>query len=288
MRLLEADAQELTEHLEAVANMQKELDLAKDAVVASPSAGELSAKFQTALKKFRISVQRYWNATLVGPDMRKFLDHFLEILSLVSDLISEKLNAAVGAAFIETHARVLRPLAVVSTLTRTTERLTEVQMVLLEEACVEFGAAYRESYEKLLTPNACIIEVHVGPIVRRLHRWCGCTGEDGLEALHPWDTRCRLIVRSMRNPVAKHEAARMHLAVKQYGTSSNKWQKLPTVPAGGGGGGGGSGSGMGGGGMGLDMGGVLGMGGGGGGGGDGRDDGDDGDDGYDGDCDADE
>ena len=67
MRLLEADAQELTEHLEAVANMQKELDLAKDAVVASPSAGELSAKFQTALKKFRISVQRYWNATLVAP-----------------------------------------------------------------------------------------------------------------------------------------------------------------------------------------------------------------------------
>ena len=46
VRLLEADAQELTEHLEAVANMQKELDLAKDAVVASPSAGSSPRSFR--------------------------------------------------------------------------------------------------------------------------------------------------------------------------------------------------------------------------------------------------
>ena len=101
--------------------------------------------------------------------MRKFLVHFHEILTLVSDLISEKLNAAVGAAFYETHARVLRPLAVVSALKRTTEQLTEEQMVDLEVACAKFGAAYRLSYEELLTPKAHIIEVHVGPIVRRLH-----------------------------------------------------------------------------------------------------------------------
>lgn len=225
VRLLEAEARELTERLEAVANKRKDLDLAKDAEVASPSAGELSAKFQAALKKFRISVQRYWNATLVGPDVRKFLDHFHEILKLVSGLISEKLNAAEGAAFYETHARVLRPLAVVSALTRTTEQLTEEQMVDLEEACAEFGAAYRLSYEKLLTPKAHIIEVHVGPIVRRLHGWCGCLGEDGLEALHPWDTRCRLIVRSMRNPVAKHEASQVHLAVKKFAEPPKKKRK---------------------------------------------------------------
>ena len=226
VRLLEAEAQELTERLVAVANKRKELDLAKDAEVASPSAGEFSAKFQAALKKFRISVQRYWNATLVGPDVRKFLDHFHEILKLVSGLISEKLNAAAkGAAFYETHARVLRPLAVVSALTRTTEQLTEEQMVDLEKACAEFGAAYRLSYEKLLTPKAHIIEVHVGPIVRRLHGWCGCLGEDGLEALHPWDTRCRLIVRSMRNPVAKHEASQVHLAVKKFAEPPKKKRK---------------------------------------------------------------
>ena len=80
----------------------------------------------------------------------------------MSLLVSEKLNAAVGTAFIEKHARVLKPLAVVSALTRTTERLTEPQMVTLEEACAEFGAAEfgaacRLSYEKLLTPKAHII-----------------------------------------------------------------------------------------------------------------------------------
>ncbi len=56
MRLLEDEVQELTERLEAVANKRKELDLAKDAEVASPSAEELSAKIRAALKKFRISV----------------------------------------------------------------------------------------------------------------------------------------------------------------------------------------------------------------------------------------
>jgi len=169
---LEAEAQELTERLEAVTDKRKELELAKEkALEASkaPSAGVISAEFQAALARFRISVQRYWNATLVGPDVRKFLVHFLEILKLISYLICEKPNAAEGAAFIEMNARVLRPLAVVSTLTRTTERLTEAQMVDLEQACKAFGDAYRQSYEKLLTPKAQIIEVHVAPIVRRLN-----------------------------------------------------------------------------------------------------------------------
>jgi len=195
--------------------------LAKDkALEASkvPSAGMISAEFQAALARFRINVQRYWNATLVSPDVRKFLVHFLKILTQVSS----KLNAAEGGAFIEKHARVLKPLAVVSEMTRTTKQLTEEQMVVLQQACTEFGDAYRESCEKLLTPKAHIIEVPVGPIVRRLTGWCGCTGEDGPEALHPWDTRCRLITRAMRNPMARLMATQKHLHAQQFKTPSKK------------------------------------------------------------------
>ncbi len=57
----------------------------------------------------------------------------------------------------------------VSELARITQRLTVPQMVTLQQACTESGAAYWLSYEKLLTPKAHIIEVHEGPFVRRLH-----------------------------------------------------------------------------------------------------------------------
>ena len=33
----------------------------------------LTAAMKVILQKYKISVQRYWNATLVGPDVRKFL-----------------------------------------------------------------------------------------------------------------------------------------------------------------------------------------------------------------------
>ncbi len=72
----------------------------------------MSAEFQAALAAFHISVQRavleFDPRGLVGPDERKFLVHFLEILTQVSRLISEKLNAAEGTAFIEKHAWVLK------------------------------------------------------------------------------------------------------------------------------------------------------------------------------------
>ena len=38
--------------------------------------GALTTLLRSALAKLGISVQRYWNATMVGPDVRKFLKHF--------------------------------------------------------------------------------------------------------------------------------------------------------------------------------------------------------------------
>ena len=52
------------------------------------TTGTLTMCFRTALAKRGISVQRYWNATMVGPDVRKFLQWFAEILAEVRDAMA--------------------------------------------------------------------------------------------------------------------------------------------------------------------------------------------------------
>ena len=88
-----------------------------------------------------ISVQRYWAATLVGPDCRRFLKHFVEILKGIAAKMK-----AVGHPesecidFVNRHTAVLKPLDTVLHLTRKTEMLgREADMPLLRDACTQFG-----------------------------------------------------------------------------------------------------------------------------------------------------
>jgi hypothetical protein len=100
--------------------------------------------------------------------------------------------------------------------------LSPVQLNELDLACTNFGVAYctyRLSYDKILTVKGHIIEQHVSAFARR-YETCGAFGEDGLESLHPWDTRCRLITRTMRNPEARHKATISHLQIKVMAPST--------------------------------------------------------------------
>jgi hypothetical protein len=58
-----------------------------------------------------------------------------------------------------------------------------------------------------------IVEQHVAAFARS-YETCGAFGEDGLESLRPWDTRFRLITRTVRNPEARHRATSSHLGIK--------------------------------------------------------------------------
>ena len=115
-------------------------------------------------------------------------------------------------AFVQRHSAVCAPLGVVAHLTRAVRMLTGQEKSELKQACSGFAAAWRSSYpnRKQLTVKGHIVERHV-PEYAEWHGTCGIFGEDGVEGLHPKDTLVRRLVRTMRNPVARHTAHTLHL-----------------------------------------------------------------------------
>ena len=81
--------------------------------------GTLVAAMKTALDSCGISVQRYWNATLVGPDCRRFLEKSEEILGAIrAAMLSAKYGTQDCDDFVQRHTSVLEPLDTVLHLTR--------------------------------------------------------------------------------------------------------------------------------------------------------------------------
>ena len=86
----------------------------------------------------------------------------------------------------------------------------------LQAACTAYGAACREAYPNhpILTHKGHLIEMHLASIARRFGT-VGIFGEDGMEAMHPLDSRERLLVRSMRKVVDRHKTLTTHTAIQQ-------------------------------------------------------------------------
>ena len=70
-------------------------------------------------------------------------------------------------------------------------RLTPDEMIQLETACAAFGYAFRMAHERILTVKGHIVEAHLVSFARRFDN-LGVMGEDGIEALHPLDSRARV------------------------------------------------------------------------------------------------
>ena len=171
--------------------------------------GVLVAALKAALAKHNISVQRYWNGTLVGPDCRKLLQNYESVLAALSQAIQGSTSgwgAVEAERFVYRHTAVLKPLATISHLTRAPRKLTDVEIDKLRDACAEFGRARRAHFpDSPLTPKEHVTERDMMEQVER-YRTIGWFGEDGLEALHPYDTRKRQLVAAVRNPEARHRA----------------------------------------------------------------------------------
>ena len=108
-------AQALTAALIAYA-AQKDIVAKKEA---EEVEGTLVAAMKAALDSCGISVQRYWNATLVGPDCRRFLEKREEIVGAIrAAMLSAKYGTPECNGFVQRHTSVLEPLDKVLHLTR--------------------------------------------------------------------------------------------------------------------------------------------------------------------------
>ena len=212
--------------------------------------GELVALMKYVLGVHGISIQRYWNGALVGPDCRTLLEKHGEILGAIRQgIVAAGYGDADAKDFVHRHTALLKELEVVSRITRRVKGEGESGLLLateraeLKRSCAAFGAAWRESYRRILTPKAHIVDVHVDH-----YGICGVFGEDGAEVVHVVDNLCRRLVRQMCNPEDRHKAhpapcrARLHEAA-----GPGDPQAAVGEAEGGEGGGGGSGGGGGGG-----------------------------------------
>ncbi len=123
----------------------------------------------------------------------------------------------------EANRPVLDQLVIISHLTRTTRRLLDNEIAELKKACAAFGDASRASRpeRQVCTIKGHLIEVHVTEQAEKLG-YVGRLGEDGMEAIHPMDTRCRMFTRNIKNPAMRLEAQQMHLTACQMVASIDR------------------------------------------------------------------
>ena len=167
--------------------------------------GVLTALHRKLMNDHGISPQQYWNGTLTGNHCRKYLQCHREILGKLRDAIETTHAKATGDLFFARFSSVLKELDVIGHYARATRFLTDAELDALEASCTAFGVASRATFGKMLTCKGHLIEKHLPRTARRF-RTIGIFGEDGLEALHPLDTKSRVTARAMRNPVARHKA----------------------------------------------------------------------------------
>ena len=222
------EAQALAKQAEALEDISVRLEAAIDEIgrleglVAPPvsedgessGGGKIVAALRCALRKHQIDQQKHWNNTLVGGDCRKTLVHQEDIvLTVVAEIKASGYPEAEAEEFQTKHCALLKPLAFISELTRrATGILNDEEIELLDKNIKEYVKARREypGNKKILTPKEHVLEDHVMYYVRK-YKTLGIFGEDGLEALHPKDTRKRHLTRCMRNPEARVKAHMNHM-----------------------------------------------------------------------------
>lgn len=190
--------------------------------------GVLTAVMKSSLQVYNISMQRYWNGTLVGPDVRIFLAVYMHILKVIADEMSKIHGQVEADRFLQRFSSVFVHLATISHLSRTTRekvdrygRLTATEIGELEIACIGFGAAFRLAHKRMLTVKGHIVEQHLVSVARRFGN-IGIMGEDGIEALHCLDSRARLITRTMRNAKQRNMAIARHSNLAKHGRGEDR------------------------------------------------------------------
>ena len=174
--------------------------------------GTVERSITTALRECNITLQRYWNGTLVGNHCRIALESRVKLLGAIADAVA-LVAPREKASFLDKHGPVWDALHRIAKPMRTKRRLTDVELGELKLGCPAFATAYRTAFGLEVLPKMHVIEYHVFPFAEK---WgsVGRFGEDGVESLHPIDNRARALVTAMQNPEARHRAMELHLALQ--------------------------------------------------------------------------
>ena len=135
---------DLSSALDALASAKEELkalDAADD--VSGPLVSELNVAFNT----FRIVEESWWAGAMNGPSVRKFFSHTEDIFNILRAKMLLLGYLAADLESLDRHFRVLRAYSELSPLMRTTDMLTEQQILRIEVLSAEFGVAFRERME---------------------------------------------------------------------------------------------------------------------------------------------
>ena len=114
---------------EAVERCLQEMEEAKGA-----GHGILYDTWRQILKDYHITLQRYWKNTMVGPDVRKFLENGKDMLACLRPKIQEAHGEVEATAFYDRHVAVIEHLKIVSRHTRKVGMLDDDELDQLEEA----------------------------------------------------------------------------------------------------------------------------------------------------------
>ena len=228
---IEADAKQANVELEAaVAAVEKAIaaHYEYEKVECEGSDSKVDEKKLVGLTKHAldmqgVSVRRYWNGALVGPDCRRLLEkHDVILEDIRKGMVAARYGGTEARDFVDRHTAVLKELVVVSSITRRVKGagagglLSDAERAELKRACAAFGEAWRASYHRILTPKGNIVDLHVPYFVDLFHA-CGVFGEDGAEALHVVHNHlCRRLVRQIRNPEDRHKAHTLHHTARDF------------------------------------------------------------------------
>ena len=182
--------------------------------------------FKAALEAQGMSETTYWLGSFVGNHCRKFASICETILGAVRDVIAQMYpDSDEATIFFDRHCGILKCLNTIGHYTRLVDMLSETQIEQLRVATVEYSRLCRIAYpnHQIFTPKSHFYESHLMDFVAHFGT-VGIFGEDGMEALHPMDTRARMLVRSMRNPVQRHMSLTKALSLQQ------QQHKLPEEP----------------------------------------------------------
>jgi len=187
--------------------------------------GACTAQLRASYAEQGISLQRYWNECMIGPDCRKCTENHEQILSAVQDKINsiypdgvpdDDEASRLASSFKKRHGDILKCMNIIGHFTRKVDILTELELNELDRAIKEFEKAWVSSYpdHPCLMPKAQIIVDLIMKFARH-YGTIGVFGEDGIEALHPLHSRVRALVKSMRNPTKSLQAEQGHLIISQ-------------------------------------------------------------------------